>query len=408
LLLFIVQSYLLFRGGAQFGKYYSPILLAAVSLALPLPYLYGKQPVAGEQQRNPAAKWVALVLAALAFAYCGKLMHAAFYSVPHPGEYSDVLPQMKALYDRFTGGEQPYYPLPLLGYAPFPVYMPLHWLPLGIPVLMGRDIRWIGFFLVVAASLYYIGKRVRNWSGLISGLLPVTVLYLFVQFSDKDMFVTLETIVAAYYLLLATGLAGRRLPVITAGIICCLLSRYTLVFWLPLFALLLWQYAPRKLSYITWGITSLALLLLYVVPFLAREPSILKQGVAYHNRCAIDDWHGYGNPPVSWTHESAVSFGASLKAVLPGDAAQQVSIVRVMQAVLMLSLVAVGYLYYRNRKDSLSIYRFGLAMLYYFLLFFYLVSPLTYRYYWISVMMLSAVICGEVIDSGISRRQRQG
>jgi hypothetical protein len=400
LLLFVLQLFLLFRGALYFGKYYSPILLAAVSLALPLPYLARQHSIKHPIRYARAIKLGATAIAIAGLAYCAYLLHDGFLRLSQPGEYSDVLPQIKALYERFARGEQPYYSLPLSGYAPFPVYMPLHWLPIGLSIATGHDIRWTGFIFLSFTIVYYILTRVQTPGGLIAGLLPVAVLYLFIQYSDKDMYVTLETIVAAYYLLLATGLAGSLLPVTIAGIICCLLSRYTLVFWLPLFALLLWRYSPKKNSYLTWGIVATSILLLYVLPFLARDTSILKAGVGYHNHCAIDDWHGYGNPPISWTHESAVSFGALLKRILPGDAARQVSIVRVMQAVLMIGLIAVGFVYYKRQKGRINIYNYGVVTLYYALLLFYLFSPLTYRYYWISVLMLSAVLCGEVVDRG--------
>jgi len=362
LLLFFAQLFLLFRGAVYFGKYCNPFLLAIISFALPLPYLNGL--LGSRPSPNPALRrvnWHSAIITLLGLIYCAYLLQGAFQRIPDPGKFSDVLPQINALYNRFIDGQQPYYPLPLVGYAPFPVYMPMHWLPIGMSYLMDFDIRWAGFIFFAFASLYYAIQRRDSIGSVVSGLLPVIVLYSFTKYAGNDMFVTLETIVAAYYLLLAAGLGKKSLFIIVAGIICCLLSRYTMIFWLPLFGILLWKYQPHRISYIIWGIVLLSVLAIYIVPFLLRDPSILREGVMYHNKAAIDDWHGYGNPPVSWTHESAVSFGACMKAVLPGDAAHQVAIVRVIQATLMVGLVIGGYFYYTKRKQQIDIYNFSLV-----------------------------------------------
>lgn len=398
-LLFAAQLFLLFSGADYFGKYWNPLLLFMVSMALPLPYFWQGKNASGSALGRPGVKWIAICIAAAGLTYCGWLLHAAFHKIPEPEKYSDVLPQINALYERAMRGEQPYYRVWLFGAeGPFPVYMPLHWLPIGISKILGLDIRWMGFFPLVIAVLVYVWKTARSWGAVISAILPAVVLYVFIKCADQDMMVTLEDLIAGYYLLLAAGLAARNLPLVIMGIVGCLLSRYTVVFWLPLFGLLLWKYRPWRNSMNTWGITAISVLLIYVLPFWIRQPSILKEGIAYHNFCAVNEWRGIGNPPISWTHENGISFAGNMKSILPGDATHQVFLARMLQAALMIGLVAFGVLYYRRVKTRMSVYGFSLIMLYYTLCLFYLFSPLCFRYYWIAPVMLSAVLCGEVLN----------
>ncbi|MEO6133496.1 MAG: hypothetical protein ABIQ02_16770, partial [Saprospiraceae bacterium] len=73
-----------------------------------------------------------------------------------------------------------------------------------------------------------------------------------------------ELVIAAYYLVLASGLVARHIGLITAGLVLCILSRYTLVFWLPLVAIILWQKLPRRQNILIWSSVALSILLIYI------------------------------------------------------------------------------------------------------------------------------------------------
>ena len=401
-----LQVYLTFNGVQHFEKYWSPVILFIVSISTAWVYL---RVLLREKSMLPttvialAPRWqkaLGALVGMVSVGLCYEELRKAFVRyVPH--DYSDVLPQIEMLYARFSTGVFPYSPVPMGNYSPYPVYMPLHWLPVGLPAAFGVDVRWVGFgLLVLAAGLYgwlSVWGDQPLWRQLAALVLPSLSLWGYILWGEMDLPVSLESVIAAYYLVLAVGLVSRRIGWVTAGIILCLLSRYTLVFWLPLFALLLWQNLPRRQNLVLWATVAASVFLVYVLPFYAQDPSILTKGVAYHNLAAVDEWRGYGDPPVSWTMERGVHFAAHLKEVLPGDARQQVLGARVVQALAMLSLLLMGWLGYRRWRNRINFNDFSLLMLYLFILFFYFFGPLTYRYYLIVLHTLAAVLCGQII-----------
>jgi hypothetical protein len=217
--------------------------------------------------------------------------------------------------------------------------------------------------------------------------------------------VSFELIIAAYYLVLAAGLYARNITLVLLGLIFCLLSRYTLVFWLPLFAWMAWHALPRRQNYLIWASVAIAVTAVYLIPFLLKDPGILKSGLAYHNQAAVDEWKGYGDPAVSWSFERGIYFAPHLKAIFSGAMEQRVFGARVVQGSLMLLLTAAGMAFFRKWRARIDWNHFSLAFLYLFVCVFYFFGPLTYRYYLIVMFALSAVLCAGIISVPFSEKR---
>ncbi len=207
-------------------------------------------------------------------------------------------------------------------------------------------------------------------------------------------------VIGAYYLILATGLLTKRLWLITLGIILCLLSRYTLLFWLPLFAIILFLEKGWKKSLLVWGTVAACFFLLYVIPFYSKDPSALNKSLSYYVAATVSEWTGYGDPPVSWTHERGISFAAHMKAVFTGDMANRVKWARIVQGIVMLLLFVCGWLAYRRWRHRIDFYTFSLIALYCFMVGYYFFAPLTYRYYLFSFLVVSALLCAKIVMPG--------
>jgi hypothetical protein len=384
------------------GPYF--LFITSILLAATYFWLLLKQGKKNFEQATTVNKVIGFALGAATILITFGVIRKLFWDFPNPENISDVVPQIDVLYDRFVKGEMPYYPLEQFGWHPFPVYMPLHWLPLAVPKMLGIDIRWIGAFLLVLAVGYYgilvwRDKTTAIYSRVLALILPFIALQGYLQFGRLDLAVSFEIIIGAYYLLLAVGLAAGSLPITIAGIIVCMLSRYTMVFWVPLFAILLWFNQPRKYSFIAWGSVAAAFLVFYIIPFLIKEPSILANGVAYHNGCAVAEWVGYGEPPVSWTFTNGISFAPELRNAFSGDMEHRVFLCRALQAGMMLGLLGLGLLLYRIWKDRISYYDLSLGFLYLVLLCFFMFGPLTYKYYFFPLLMVSATMCAKMMLS---------
>ncbi len=319
---------------------------------------------------------------------------------PEPGKHSDVLPQLKGQCELFFSGQFPYQPIILPTHQPFPVYMPLHWAPVQLANMFHIDIRWSGLILLwIAIGLagYWLQKTHSraSWKFTLPAMLLFAMpIWGFVQWARIDIALCLETVVAAWYVLLAVGLASRNHVLIAIGIIGALLSRYTLLFWLPLFAILLWMNAPKKYSYWVWGSVTAAVLLLFVFPFWIKEPTIVSRIVAHYTMCSEGSWLR----PDDFTFIDGISLNMHLRHWLPGTPEQNLPISRYPQIGVQLLLVLLGLQFYPQKwRKNMDVYTFSLLALSIMPVLFYSFSPMLFKYYMLMPMYVSAVLCWKSI-----------
>jgi len=403
IVLFLLQTGLVLKGDTCISKYWNPVWILFSGLVIMGLYFFASCRDFSSSEAKQARSWhyviPLLLFAALIFEGIG--LHLDFLKFPHPDLISDVNPQLETLMARALKGQQPYYSMSVHGTHPYPVYMPMHWLPIAIPTFLGIDPRWTGFIGLGVIVLLFAWIYRKTPLRLIPILFACVVINWFIYSNGQDLAVTYELLIAAYYLFLAAAISKDNIVLITIGVICCLLSRYTFVFWCPGFAILLWVYGSKSKSYLLWGWVIAACCGLYIFPFLLRDPSILRQGLIYHNNAAIYDWNGSGNPPISWTHENGISFASMLENIIPGTGEKQVMVVREIQAGIMILIFIAGVYCYRFFKGKMSVTQYSLPMLYLVMMLFYLFSPLTYRYYWISPLLIAGFLAGKIVQYSI-------
>jgi hypothetical protein len=319
-----------------------------------------------------------------------------------PGKQSDVLPQLKAQADLFFSGQFPYIPIETIGHRPFPVYLPLHWAPFQLVNIFGTDVRWpsfIFFAIGVGVSSYFLSKRFLLGSKL-QTLLLVLLLAMpwwgFVRFGWHDLALSAEGIVALYYLLLATGLAVKNKWLVFLGILGALLSRYSLLFWLPLMFLLMWFYEKRSTTYLLSGSILLSVLCLFVVPFLAKDPTILTKMAEHYAGCDERSWVR----PDEYTFRDGLSLNIHLREWLPGEPATSLPFAHWPQIFVQLLFLVGGLAYYRKEGyKHFDIYTYGLILLAVMPMMLYLFSPMLFRYYMLVPLAVSAVLCWRTITA---------
>jgi hypothetical protein len=405
LILFVLQVYLVFKGASHFGMLGTPFVLLAVSI--PIPLLCLRYLLKERDKTLPlfSNSWRSLLigggLGAISISIFYKKIQATLDSTKDYGSQSDVIPQLETLYNRFAQGIFPYAPLEQYPWHPYPVYMPLNWLPVGLAGPLHCDVRWIGIlFLAVGAILWGIWiwrTQVNVLLKLLLIALPAYILWAVLQWDNAGIGVTLESLIIAFYFLLAYGLLTRNLSITVAGIICCILSRYTMIFWLPLFLFMLWQNTSKKSNYFAWISIVAAVLLLYIVPFYLKDPSILAKGLAYHNHCYVDAWNGLGNPEEATVFNEGLNFSWFIREYTSGSMEHRVFIGRCVQGGLMLVLLLVACLGYRKSKNKIHFYDYSLIALYCFLLLFFISSPLTYKYYYYPFFIVSALVVARIM-----------
>ncbi len=409
ILIFGVQLYLVLNHGQAVGKFVSPYLLLGTTLLLAVFYFQAKLSK-GESTSAPSQvgheKYLGSFVGVMVMGLATLSFIGVMNAYPDPSKISDVMPQLEMLYQRFSEGIPPYSLVPFESYSAYPVYMPLHWLPIGFTDWLEIDARWIGIILLFPAMAIFgqsiMKSNVHIGKQLVAVILVSLPIFGFFKYAQLGIGVSLETVIVAYYLVLAAGLIQRNLTLITLGIVLVLLSRYTFIFWLPTFAyLMIWHFSFKK-SMIILGIVLASVVGVYIIPFIMKDPNIFLDGINYHRKAVVGEWMGYGNPPISYSMEDGMTFAGNLKRMLSGEMADRVFINRVLQAGMLLLTMAIGLVAYHTKLKRMNIFDFSLGMLYAFLMIFFIFSPLTYLYYMIVPMVMAAVLVADVLsDAGV-------
>ncbi|MFN8277958.1 MAG: hypothetical protein U0T84_10760 [Chitinophagales bacterium] len=314
-----------------------------------------------------------------------------FHFFNEPERWSDVIPQLSTQYERWLHGENPYAPVQIEGmyHTPFPVYLPLHWLPIGIARWLHTDIRVFGIISLGVAiwvgALAIMKKNKTSFPLMISLVLPV--LFLAPFFLSRELIYVFETPVAIYYLVAAIALALDALPLMALGLIGALLSRYTIVFWLPLLAVIMWQVKTPKQWWLFWFFISIGICGFYVFPFLMTNPDSLIEGLKYHSATTVVGWENNSD-----TVTSGFYFAPHLRAILPGTMDHKILLSRLIQMLLMVASVIGGIVFFRKKNLQPFWQQYSLWMMYLILLLFYIIGPNNFRYYLLSFYMVEYVM----------------
>ena len=275
----------------------------------------------------------------------------------------------------------------------------MHWLPLGIGKVLAIDLRWGGyivFALVFCYSLWEVAKR--SSLGIAEFFLLIIVPFVYFKYtlaySTDSIHTVFEIIVLAYYLLLALGFYLKNHTLIIVSLICIMLSRYTIVFMLPLLMFVLYQKYGFKMirKYVIWG--GAAFIILYVLPFLVREPSILQDGLTYHNKFAESEY----NRLLGGKYPAILNDGSSFMLIAKKwwqiqDPHEGVKAIRLFQ-LFMSGLLTLGLgLFYWFNRNRIHVFDFLLACMGFYLVFFYCTAPFAYGYYWMGFHSYLWIVC---------------
>ena len=215
-------------------------------------------------------------------------------SSPLDVHISDVVPIVQAYVDRFRSGEVVYRYLTTLPYPLFPNHLPLQWLPYVPMQAWGVDFRWlsIGLLLLVGFGAYQLTVLRQPGSRLVYGLkvlVPAVALRILIQ---ENMLYTqvLEPTIICYYFLLAASVLSRSAWAQGGALVLCLLSRYSVIFWVPFFLVVLWREAGRRHALLVAGIVLAGIVGIYVVPFLSKDPTIFLHALAEYRIATLGEW----------------------------------------------------------------------------------------------------------------------
>jgi hypothetical protein len=157
------------------------------------------------------------------------------------------------------------------------------------------------------------------------------------------------------------------------------------------------EYGLRK-SIILWSAVAGSVLFFFIIPFYLKEPAFMERAIQHYHNVTIADWVGYGDPPGSWNQELGVSISPIEHAFFRGSMENRVALARYIEIFIIVLLTIGGWYSYRRWRNRMDVFDFSLMMLYLFLFAVYYFSPLTFRYYYFSFLLISGVVCAKTIS----------
>lgn len=333
--------------------------------------------------------------AALNFIFWARYLNLYPVSINEP----DVISQIETLVKRQQQGAFPYTVIREWGYDFFPTYLPLTWCPFHITEFMMVDYRYLvfGSWLLV---LFIFSKQLEednnaDRSDLFLFLLLQLLFWGYLFASDLSLMRTVELMIGSYYAYFLFSLEKRKWWMIGATLLLCLLSRYSLVLWLPFLVLLLAK-KDGVSSVFKWiGVVVTGVCVLYVIPFLIKDFSIFLRGVQTYTIAGIGEWKGQ-----SWQAPGDKPFqlfrGTGLAGYYydrsSGTVEQKLETYKTIHLVLTLStvfLLAVWY-WLLGKKQKLYIPLVAAAALKIYMAVFYGFVLIPYVYLYI-VPLISSV-----------------
>jgi hypothetical protein len=234
------------------------------------------------------------------------LMSEVIENYPAVASLSDVIPQAQILSARLLRFDHPYQAIDFGTYIMNPpTYLPAHWMPYMISSFFQFDPRWVCFLIWVIAWLLFfrglLSMGVGLWQGIILLVLPAIVISAVKDHDVLTWAISLEMMVAGYYLALGAGLASGHRSQQSGSAVLCLMSRFALLFWMPIYLWVTAQLEGKKAFWRTALVLAGGCAILYV-PFLGNDPFMFFKTQQYYNNGSVVEWIQGDKPPHLYNH----------------------------------------------------------------------------------------------------------
>jgi hypothetical protein len=299
-----LEIYILTKGAADIDAHKTPFVFFFIALALGLIPMFASAhytentiPKDRKEQSNLAVLAVYFLITAFFAAYSYNKLTLLFTSCPISARLSDVIPLIQGMCRAFASGDYPYQPMGFPEDAPTytlnPTYLPMQWMPYLAAEIGKFDPRYVSWAAWVLASFVLAFQLWKKKIGIIVSLFLMAVLLVFLlavlRFQAMHWALTSEMLIMAYYLLLSLSLSEKYWAWHVLGISICLMSRFSLLFWVPFYFLVLFFQAERRVFWKTF-IGLIAVCLVLYGPFLLKDPFIFFKAQSSYTGAALGEW----------------------------------------------------------------------------------------------------------------------
>ncbi|MFN4972099.1 MAG: hypothetical protein ACK5GX_03625 [Bacteroidota bacterium] len=330
------------------------------------------------------------------------VVYASYVFAANPIDISksDILPLLKEVYyTRLVSGEFVYNRVHGYDYVNWvPNYLPMHWLPFVPAFYFGFDPRYIPLFFFLAVQFLYLNYLSRLNLSAIEKYIKASIPYLLVfviAIKQKSSFAhTVELLIAGYYLLVAYGLTTRNKALLITGISCALLSRYALLFFIPIHLIYEWKRGTFSFAVKTYAAVFCCILLVYVLPFLTVQPGVFLEGASAYDVAALGEWKGQSwQNPGDLPYQIFQGYGMAAWYYTVAGSNQLLAGITALKYSLFLVMVSSICMYTLSIRIRQFFSNNLTALLYTLLVLFFLFVPVPYNYlYWNILFLLPFLV----------------
>lgn len=387
----------------KLGVYVSPVILLLASMAvgiLPIIFMSKLKLSITIKEINTRNTSLLVSLVYISFSVFSFLIFRnIMIAYPIDPSISDVIPTVQVMSERFIEGNFPYEIITTYGYHIPPTYFTMQWLPFIVSAYYNFDPRFVVIVIWLLVMAVYTFTLLNSKSSLLKKLiftaLPFIVLIIFMLDMPSVFGQTIELLPTSYYIFFIVTLFSTSLIFRAGGVILPLLSRYSFVFWLP-FYFLLQFFRDQKWKSILSGVYVLLLVsILYFIPFLKHDTSIIKKGYDYYTEAAVGewnlkDWQQADDKPLHLFR--GIGFAGYYYDFAKGDIQDKLtSLKRTHLSLSILVVLIMGLLYFRF-KNKVADRLYLLLSLKIYLTVFYAFIQVPYVYLQMVPLFLSVMI----------------
>lgn len=372
----------------ELGPFVSPVVFYAAGCGIFVAGIYyfldapAFQPATLQQVWTRKGQLKALMLAIITGGgtfFVFKRLKRIMHDVPIDPSVSDVIPALQVAVARFLNGEYVYVSATLEnGLTYFPTYLPMQWLPFTIAGYFGFDFRILALCICLIGFVFYQVYLLRlNLSfveTLLKAALPFTMLLMLMKREENIFGHTVEAIVVGYYFILVAGVLSQSAVLRATGLVFCLLSRFSMLFWLPLYAVLVFLNEQKKNAFKIAAYVFIGICVLYVIPFMSKDWTIFAKGQANYTTAAMSEWVTPLGADKPYHLLRGLGFASFVYEYGPKELLDKIALIRkihIAVSLLAVALTAVIYYFIRKRIDHrvylLLALKFYLATFYAFI-----------------------------------------
>ncbi|WBA41309.1 hypothetical protein [Hymenobacter canadensis] len=369
---FAAELLLFFYSRNAFGPLVSPVLYAGASVLFTVaawralrgqPYLLGSQ-----QPGRNGLRWAYVAAMGLLAVALYPRVREIIEQYPVDVKMSDVLPSIEVYLRRLQNGEPVYALITEFGYDLSPTYLPMMWLPYLLPDALNVDYRWLGLWVLGLGALLYAYRlaatRPSFYGGVAKLLLPLLLFWPLLGHDTHILGLSIETMIIGYYFILAAGVLSQSTLLRAVGLVLCLLSRFSLLFWVPFYLWLIYRHEGPKRAFWLAALVALGILGIYILPFLSADWSAFMKGQGAYTAAAVAEWQNNLNEQ---GHPAQLFRGIGLASLFytyaPGDFATRINLLRLVHMVLSVGSVAAVAAWYWLTRARLTLDYRHLALL---------------------------------------------